>query len=99
MKLDVQTTIDYDSSFEIEINGYIVKLYTNEELKNGTFWDMGPRNFFKFVNKMLEEKNTDKTFYLLYGGNDLHAIFLTKKQFESMSKINRDDKNEIPYKP
>ncbi len=99
LKIDVQTTDDYESSFEITINGHNVKLYSNEELTNGNFWDIGPRNFFRVVNKILKEKNIEKKFYLLYGGNDLHAVFLTEKQFESMSKINKDDKNEVPYLP
>ncbi len=99
LKLDVQTAADYENSFEIEINGKKVKLYSNEELSNGNFWESGPRNFFKVVNDILNDKNIDKKFYLLYGGNDLHVVFLTEKQFESMTKINKDDKNEIPYIP
>ncbi|MDB2597043.1 hypothetical protein N9X97_01225 [Schleiferiaceae bacterium] len=99
LKLDVQTTGDYESSFEIEINGRKVKLYSNEELSNGKFWDSGPRNFFRIVNEILKEHNLDEQFYLLYGGNDLHTVFMTKDQFELMSKINGNDKNEIPYLP
>ncbi len=99
LKLDVQIADDYESSYEIEINGRQVKLYKNEELSNGKFWDSGPRNFFRTVNEILRDKNVDEQFYLLYGGNDLHAVFLTEQQFELMSKINKDDKNEIPYLP
>ena len=99
LKLDVQTASDYESSFEIVINGRLFKLYKNEELSNGKFWDSGPRNFFSIVNEILRDKNIDEQFYLLYGGNDLHAVFLTEQQFELMSKINKDDENEIPYLP
>ena len=99
LKLDVQTTTNYENSFEIEINGRNIKLYSNEELLNGSFWESGPRNFFKVVNDILKDKNIDKKFYLLYGGNDLHVAFLTEKQFESLTKINKDNKNEIPYLP
>ncbi len=99
LKLDVQTTDDYEQSFEIKINGQKIKLYSNEELSNGKFWDSGPCNFFRIVNNILKEKNIDEQFYLLYGGNDLHAVFLTKDQFELMSKTNENDKNEIPYLP
>tara|TARA_B100000941_G_scaffold290551_1_gene272962 strand:+ start:13920 stop:14480 length:561 start_codon:yes stop_codon:yes gene_type:complete len=99
LRLDVQTTNDYDSSFEIIINGRKVKLYTEKELSNGVFWESGPRNFFKIVNEILKEKHVSKKFYLLYGGNDLHAIFLTEDQFKEMSKMNENLKNEIPYLP
>ena len=99
LKLDVKTTDDYENSLTIVINGRKVKLYSNEELSNGKFWDSGPRNFFKIVNEILKDQNIDEQFYLLYGGNDLHTVFLTKEQFELMSKINGNDKNEIPYLP
>ena len=99
LKLNVQTAADYESSFEISINGRKVKLYKNEELSNGEFWNSGPRTFFRIVNEILREKNVDEQFYLLYGGNDLHTIFLTEHQFELMRKINKDDENEIPYLP
>jgi len=99
LNLDVQVADDYESSYEIEINGRQVKLYKNEELSNGKFWDSGPRNFFRTVNEILKDKNVDEQFYLLYGGNDLHAVFLTEQQFELMSKMNKDDENEIPYLP
>lgn len=99
LKLDVKTTEDYESSFEVVINGHQVKLYKNEELSNGKFWDSGPRNFFITVNEILKDNNVDEQFYLLYGGNDLHTVFLTEQQFELMSKINKDNENEIPYLP
>lgn len=99
LKLDVQIADDYKSSYEIEINGRQVELYKTEELTNGKFWDSGPRNFFRTVNEVLRDNNLDKQFYLLYGGNDLHTVFLTEKQFQLMSKINKDDENEIPYLP
>ena len=44
--LDVQLTPDYETSFEVTINGIVSKLYTQAELSNGTFWDSGPRTFF-----------------------------------------------------
>ena len=46
----------------------------------------------------MKEHNLDEQFYLLYGGNDLHTVFMTKDQFELMSKINGNDKNEKWYR-
>ena len=99
VQLNVQTKDDYEDSSEIVINERSVQLYTKEELANGAFWESGPRNFFRVVNEILREKNIDEQFYLLYGGNDLHAILLTEQQFEIMSKLNKENKNEIPYLP
>ena len=99
LKLDVQTTNDYENSFGIAINGRQLKLYKNEELSNGEFLDSGPRNFFRIVNEILRDKNIDEQFYLLYKGNDLHSVFLTEQQFKLMCIINKDDVNETPYLP
>lgn len=99
LKLNVQIADDYESSFEVAINGRTVRLYNQEELSNGKFWDSGPRNFFRIINRILQDENVDKQFYLLYGGNDLDAIFLNKEQFQLMSEINKDNKKEIPYSP
>lgn len=99
LKLDVQFADDYETSYEIEIIGRKVKLYTNEQLSSGKFWNSGPRNFFRAINEILRDKKVDERFYLLYRGNDLHAVFLTEQQSKLMSKINKDDENEIPYLP
>lgn len=99
LKLEVQTVDDYQSSFEIIINEQKVKLYNDNELSNGAFWEAGSRNFFRKVNELLKEKDINNKFYLLYGGNDLHAVFLTEKQFKTMSKLNQGDEKEMLYRP
>ncbi|PHR47044.1 MAG: hypothetical protein COA32_08970 [Fluviicola sp.] len=99
IKLEVETVDNYQSSFEILINEQKVKLYSESELSDGTFWDSGPRNFFRKVNEILEEKDINKKFYLLYTGNDLNALFLTEKQFKTMSKLNEGEAKEIPFLP
>ena len=99
LRLDVKTAQDYDESFAIEINGNRVKLYTNRELEDGTFWDKGARNFFWKVNEVVLSSGIEEKFYLLYSGNDLSAIFLSEDKFNDMAEINKDNKNEIPYLP
>jgi len=88
-----------DNSFEVTINQDIIQLYKQEELKDYSFWDTAPRNFFKQVNKILKAKNIDEQFYLLYGGNDLHVLLLTENQFSIISEYFKDNKKEKPYKP
>ena len=41
----------------------------------------------------------EEQFYLLYGGNDLHAILLTQKQLSIIEKYYKNKSPEIPYKP
>lgn len=98
-KLSAQKLNDKDNSFDVLLNGDTVQLYTQSELNNSTFWDTAPRNFFKKVNELLKAKNSNEQFYLLYGGNDLHTLVLTDKEFSIISDYYKDNDKERPYKP
>ena len=95
----VETTSDYEKTNNILINGEKINLYTKQELDNLTFWDTAPRNFFKKVNQILKTKNSEEQFYLLYGGNDLHVLLLTEKQFLLITEYYRENEKEKPYIP
>ena len=90
---------DDDHSFDILLNGDTLKLYTQQELDNNSFWDKGPRNFFRKLNEQLSAQKIDEQFYLLYGGNDLHVMLLTAKQQAIIAAYYKQDPKEIPYKP
>ncbi|HVX52259.1 MAG TPA: hypothetical protein VHB48_19015 [Chitinophagaceae bacterium] len=79
------------------INGDTVLLYTQKDVDDDTFWDKAPRHFFKKVNEILKESG--EQFYLLYGGNDLHGLLLTDKQFSIISNYYKDNDKEKPYRP
>jgi hypothetical protein len=98
-KLSAQKLNDIDKSFDALINGDTIQLYTQNELSNNTFWDTAPRNFFRKVNELLKAKNIDEQFYLLYGGNDLHTLLLTDKEFLIIADYYNDNDKEKPYKP
>ncbi len=68
-------------------------------MDDNTFWDTAPRNFFRKVNEILNAKNCDEQFYLLYGGNDLHTMLLTDKQFSIIADYYRKSIKKTPYKP
>ncbi|PZU22021.1 MAG: hypothetical protein DI622_06500 [Chryseobacterium sp.] len=99
VNLTVKTANDYKKTNDVIINGEKLNLYSKKELDNLTFWDTAPRNFFKKVNEILKAQNIDEQFYLLYGGNDLQTILLTKKQFSIISEYYKDNEKEKPYKP
>ena len=99
IELSVQKLNENQNSFEISINGETLQLYTKNELKNETFWDKATRNFFKKINEILKAKKCDEQFYLLYGGNDLHSLLLTDRQFSIISNYYHDNNKEKPYKP
>ena len=48
---------------------------------------------------MLKAKNSDEQFYLLYGGNDLHTLLLTDKEFSIIADYYKDNDKEKVYKP
>lgn len=98
-KLSVTLAEDYEKSRIIYINGVKLELYIEAELKNETFLVTGPGNFFKKVNELLNHKGLSEKFYLLYQGNDLHAILLTQDQFKIIQERYKEDQNEIPYLP
>jgi len=99
IKLSVQKLNDKENSYDILFNGDTIKLYTEEELNKGTFWDTAPRNFFQKLNEILKTKNSNENFYLLYGGNDLHAILLTERQLSIIEEYYKKEPKEIPYRP
>ncbi|MEQ8882120.1 MAG: hypothetical protein RLO17_18585 [Cyclobacteriaceae bacterium] len=97
--LTVQVATDYESTHDILINGKKIQLYSKKELEDGTFWDAGARNFFREVNEQLTREEKEEVFYLLYAGNDLHAILLTPDQQRIIANNYRDTPMEIPYLP
>jgi hypothetical protein len=99
IKLSANKLNDKENSFDALINNDTIRLFNQKDLDNSTFWDTAPRNFFLKVNEILKAKNIDDQFYLLYGGNDLHAILLTDKQFSIIASYYKNEPKEIPYKP
>lgn len=99
VKLNINITKDYEISNTIFINKQEVKLYTKEELKNLNYLEVAPRNFFKKINEILLKSKINEQFYLLYDGNDLSTLLLTKIQFEIIKERYKNNIREIPYKP
>lgn len=98
-QVSAQKLNDKDNSFDALINGDTIQLYNQHDLDNNQFWDTAPRNFFRKVNDLLKTRNCNEQFYLLYGGNDLHVLLLTEKEFSIISDYYKDKDKERPYKP
>ena len=88
-----------DNSFDVLLNGNVITLYGKEDLRSWNFWDVASRNFFKELNKQLVAKGVDEQFCLFYGGNDLHAMLLTDKQYSLIADYYKNLPKEAPYKP
>jgi phosphatidate phosphatase PAH1 len=99
LQLNIQLLPEKNDSYSILINNEEVLLYKKNEMENYSFWDKAPRNFFKKINQLLKQKGRDEVFYLMYGGNDLHAILLTKAQHNTIISYYAKIKREQPYLP
>lgn len=97
--LDVKTADNYEASNEVFLNGEKIQLYTKNELEKDDFWDKASRTFFKKLNELLKKQNPEESFFLLYNGNDLHALLLTDKQFNIIADRYKNEPKEIPYRP
>jgi hypothetical protein len=97
--LEVKTADNYETSNEVFLNGEKIQLYTKSELENSDFWDKASRTFFKKLNELLKKKNINESFFLLYNGNDLHALLLTDRQFNIIADKLKNEPKEIPYRP
>lgn len=98
-RVNVELTDNYEDTHHILVNGHQIKLYTNGELENNTFWESASRIFFSELNKQLKESNANEYLYLLYSGNDLHVLLLTKEEHKIIKDRYSDNPKEAPYVP
>lgn len=98
-ELNVRTADNYEATCNILINGNSIQLYREAELADHTFWESAPSNFFKEINRQLSAAKISESFYLLYGGNDLHAMLLTESQYEIIAEKYSGNSKECPYAP
>lgn len=96
IKLSAYKLNDDENSFDVLINNDTIQLFYENDLN---FWETASVNFFRKVNEQLKASNCDEQFYLLYGGNDLHTLLLTDKQFSIISEYYKNHEQEKPYKP
>ena len=99
LEITFSTTENFEKFHEVMINNKTFVLFDEKNLSDYSFWDIGPRRFFKKINQELEKSKSNERFYLINSGNDLGAILLTEKQFNIIEKIYEENSKEIPYKP
>ncbi|QMV40059.1 hypothetical protein [Cohnella cholangitidis] len=69
--------------YNVEINGKSYKIYSGDELDKD-IWELSTIRAFGIVNKLLEEASSNERVYILYGGNELRAVFLTNEMFKAI---------------
>lgn len=68
----------------ITLNGKEYVIFKNF---NGNGWGEAAQRFAEIINDQLELQNKDERLYLVNGGNDGNAVYLTDKQFELLDPI------------
>ena len=68
----------------ITINGKNYIIFENFK-DNG--WGEAAKRFAEIINDQLELQNIDERIYLINGGNDGHAVYLTQAQFDLIDPI------------
>lgn len=69
---------------EITING---RRYIIFDKFKGYGWGEAAQRFADMINNQLELQGSDERFYLINGGNDGRAVFLTEKQFMLLDSL------------
>lgn len=77
----------------ITLNGKEYVIFKNFD---GYGWGEAALRFAEIINDQLELQNKDERLYLVNGGNDGSAVYLTDKQFELLDPILKG--NERPLK-
>lgn len=86
-----------DKGYIIEINGFKYEIYSEDELNSEDLWELSTNRSFAIVNKLLTEANSNERIYILYGGNDLRAIFLTDEMYKLINNDQELSDGEKPH--
>ncbi|NIG54279.1 hypothetical protein [Chitinophaga sp. Cy-1792] len=73
---------------EITINGKAYTIF--HEFVEGYGWDQAGQRFADMINDQLQLQGSDERIYLISGGNDGRAVFLTEQQFNLLDSLITD---------
>ncbi len=94
LKLEIINHIeDFDTAtkglnHELTVNGKRYIIFKNFKDYG---WGEAAQKFADMINDQLQIQNKDERLYLINGGNDGVAVFLTNKQFEIINKLFTDE--------
>ena len=94
LKLEISNHIEENDpitnglNHELTVNGKRYIIFKNFKDYG---WGEAAQKFAELINDQLQIQNKNERLYLINGGNDGAAVFLTDKQFEIIDKIVIDD--------
>jgi hypothetical protein len=94
--LEEVDTITNGLNHHLKLNGKLYVIFTNFKDYG---WGEAAQMFANMINDQLQIQNKDERLYLINGGNDGCAAFLTDQQFKLIDKILTDDEwKPLPVK-
>ncbi len=95
--IDINESEEFsDKGYKISVNGWDYVIYTEDELKSQNIWELSTLRSFSIINNLLKLSNSNERIYILYGGNDLRAIFLTDEMYKIIIESGVLPENELP---
>lgn len=85
-----------DTGYRITIKGREYELYSEAERASANIWELTTTRAFGIVNTLLREAGSRERVFILYGGNDLHAVFLTDEMYEVLRRAAVLPPQEMP---
>lgn len=95
LKLDITNHIEEINpatrglNHELTVNGKQYIIF--HELTRGYAWDDAAKKYAEMINDQLEMQNKNERLYLISGGNDGAAVFLTDELFQFINKLLVDE--------
>lgn len=86
-----------DHGYTVVVNGRWYVIYNYAELVSGqNLWELSTRRAFNMVNTFLGQAGSPERAYLLYGGNDAQAVFLTPTMWSLVIQSGLLSSDETP---
>lgn len=86
VKLVVSDENFSDKGYKIKVNGIEYEIYSEQESQAANVWELTANRSFAIINDSLIKAGSLERIYILYGGNDLRAIFLTEDMYKLISE-------------
>ena len=71
-----------DKGYWVTVNDVIYEMYSEEELGTTDIWVLTTVRAFILINQLLAKAGSREQVYMLYGGNDCIALFLTPEMYQ-----------------
>jgi hypothetical protein len=98
VEINVKNESFSSKGYTLNVNGSTYKIYDENEMESKNIWELSTVRGFAIINKLLKDAGSDEQLYMLYGGNDLRAVFLTEEMYQLIVGYNSITSEELLIK-